>query len=479
MQDAACVDSTKGGGASSGGARGAAPRLTALPEAELDAIVCALDPRHRAALRLVCRRLCGTVEARGDRVVIAVWDASGSLGGPPAAAAPPPRGVPLAALGTVAGRFPRATRVYLHSDPDRDDYPASQLAAVLQQLPDGAWPAAEAAASLHPRLNRISPPSLLEPRVLLELARLCPHLRSAEAEFEITDGGWEASLFSSDVKCIAAACPALLELRLPRRTDIKAGVGQWQQEASYVLPHLTLLKIGGAVFQRLLDWAPKLLILEVKAHNDLCQWFDASAHRSLRRLVFCGAQGGARNGASADAWMRGVGHTFPRLQELVFRFDSGLCSLLHHHTNGVGENLRTLADKGVALPYYLLCWSPALRSLALEIETSPIARVPLSVTQILGVLSSAPLAATLAELRLSGVGLGPEVDAARALLYLPTFPRLEVLYLGLRAYDNWERGLYGDGYEDAICAELRALVAPVNGPGQLAAGAAAGPRVEL
>ncbi|KAI8470634.1 MAG: hypothetical protein J3K34DRAFT_419817 [Monoraphidium minutum] len=52
---------------------------------------------------------------------------------------------------------------------------------------------------------------------------------------------------------------------------------------------------------------------------------------------------------------------------------------------------------------------------------------------LLGTLRGAPLAASLAELRLGGVALGDEGAARRVLECLPAFPRLEALNLRLRA----------------------------------------------
>ncbi|KAI8473936.1 MAG: hypothetical protein J3K34DRAFT_497437 [Monoraphidium minutum] len=604
---AAFAAAAEGGG---GKASAAPPRLAGLPEAELDAVVCALEPRHRRPLRLACRALCRAVDARLGRVVVAA--AAPRHGGAPC-------GLPLSALPQLAARFPRASCVKLQATVyDEDAYAitpqameavkrkafaadAAALAAALRALPSRAWPAVEAVAGR--ALGRgaiLDEAGPLRRPALLELARLCPRLRAAEGlavsagvvwareprgwaallpltrlslvldgsgapapealaaaaaevlaalfglrdlglvqergpaaaagalracagaplerlalkvvdvraalaplreraaagtplaaltHLELVNWGPHRDLSGADVAAIAAAGPALRELKLG--VDLEPA-GDW---SGAVLPRLTLLSTISDLAQSgvpLRRWAPALADLKVNLWSDNpCPLHVLVPHPALRQLEVDARGPDESHAHAADTWMRAVAR-LRGLTEVVFGFSDWSFDLGEADSDyddsgneeagggggggaqqgggaagaggGAGGGEGPLGggggSGGGAVGCHLdrdqrlmLCcfhrWAlrwPRLQSLALLSEV-----LPLPATQLLAALCGAPLAASLTKLEVVGVMLGPEADAARALLFLPAFPRLETL------------DLFFDGLSTPSWAALRALVAPLAG----------------
>ncbi|KAI8473935.1 MAG: hypothetical protein J3K34DRAFT_497423 [Monoraphidium minutum] len=260
-----------------GDADDTAPRLAGLPEAELDAIVCALETRHRRPLRLASRRLCRAVDARLGRVAVAAAAPRPQGEGGAGAA---PRGLPLSALPQLAARFPRASCVVFNARRvPRVSLPcalnddavqaatneelavdAAALAASLRALPDGAWPCVEAAEGGTARFDlpasyeRTGP---LRPAVLLELARLCPRLSSASG-LVIAAGaaGWGAPAAAGVAAAPAGEAPPLppslasvtrlgLHLFSFPGDSREAGPGPATAEVLSALPGLRELRVRG------------------------------------------------------------------------------------------------------------------------------------------------------------------------------------------------------------------------------------------
>ncbi|KAI8470631.1 MAG: hypothetical protein J3K34DRAFT_521185 [Monoraphidium minutum] len=290
-----------GRGGSSGVTRGA-PRLTALSEAELDAIVCALEHGERRDLHLACRRLSRAVNARIPLIVIC----------PCVPLGPPPELLPPA-LPRLAARFPRATCVRVAPTPARlkpgraaaagAAGGGSALAAALRALPVGAWPGVtDVEAPLRSNQQEGEPilsgpllpadlPELARVCPRLSTARMCPRLSAARGLLVTPRGAWgggappaalaeltrleaglslhfeihgdfglvaqaaavaEAAVLDAAVTSVLSALPGLVELRLQ---DLQGGRG------------------GGAAFSGAwLNGAPlgRLTLLELQGYSDEC-----------------------------------------------------------------------------------------------------------------------------------------------------------------------------------------------------------------
>ncbi|KAI8473878.1 MAG: hypothetical protein J3K34DRAFT_497300 [Monoraphidium minutum] len=474
IMEGAAAEACSGG---SGAAEAPPPQLDALSGPALDALVCALEPRHRGALRLTCRRLCRAADAHAPRVAVAsglrppallelgrlcprlrraagVAVMDGVSWGPPA---PLPPG--LAALTSLKLRLDEHTEYRCHRQGDASTADVLSALPALRELlfcGDLMFGTLGSCCSALERLELQSEDLGYNLEALRHykndplIALTCMKMSGRSTE--------PMRMTAADVAAIGTVCPSLLELDIGRYVG-----GDYAILGEVVAPpplrHLTRLGAWNILpddAAPLREWAPALRALELSDPHPTGEWPRgiSSPHPALRRLAYDAAPDffGGYDG-TADSWMLGVSQL------------TGLTALeLRVRGTSRGGASRDEREGPFYLRRWALAW-PRLRSLTLEFVGPRVPAMPL-----VAALGGAPLAATLAELRLAGVALGTAEDTAR------TLPRAFELPC-LNSFDLWLRPESGGGSADDLMGALRTLAAPAAGP-RLPAGGGQ-PRVTL
>ncbi|KAI8475554.1 MAG: hypothetical protein J3K34DRAFT_404542 [Monoraphidium minutum] len=236
-----------------------------------------------------------------------------------------------------------------------------------------------------------------------------------------SDSESTACLPAADTKSLTAAFPSLVEMELRNVSLCEAPA------AAAVFPHLTRLKINTTA-PGSQGWAASLLALEVC--DDAAATSPAALPSGLRELrLSCPHQGDDDCSDGMEGWMRAVGR-LSSLTKLECRLAGGAFPRAVAGGAGGGAAQRAAS----CLEVWAAGWPASLRALTLSFAVAARGAGEVPLEAVLPALAHAPVASTLAELRLEGVCDGD----GRDLVALAAFPCLEALRikLGWRVYTN-------------------------------------------